>query len=56
MKGIHAVLMGLCALILALALFGGSRITPLVVVFAGCFLMMWMMMRMMGGDGGHGNH
>ena len=58
MKGMHAMLMGLCGAILVFALLAGSSIGPVVLVFAGCFLMMWIMMRMMGGGqgGGHGDH
>jgi hypothetical protein len=55
MKGLHALVMGLCAAILVIALASGASIGPLLLVLAGCAVMMWMMMRMMGGrHDGHG--
>jgi len=56
MSGMHAVMMGLCAAILVIALAGGAGFGVSLLFLAGCFLMMWMMMRMMGGGHGGDDH
>lgn len=56
MKGMHAVMMGVCVAIVLIAVAGGGSLGLPLLGLVGCMAMMWMMMRMMGGGDGGSDH